>query len=731
MKRIILGLWLIVGLVLLGTQTEQGWLSAQQEVDPAAATMLSTLLTEHPYVLSEAQRKEYDEALRVVRQMADRRGDMAGMNPRLRAAVTPLAGTLLQELRGPWIISVSPEDGELRTQPRGGKSLAFENLGPISLAGDIGVLLFHIDLGGDSTRYHTIEYDLSRRSIQNQAIEADATNWVLVNLKNVPVDPTSIRLQLRPRGDTPLTLQVWVDSPPPGRLKARILSDDDGEPTPAMVNLIWKKNLRPRAPGNVVDMSSQFDGQGNSTPRRHAALPGKLSGQMWWCVAGPFDIQLPPGDWEMNVRRGLEHVPEKATFVIESGQTVEQTIRPRRWVDMRDEGWYSGDDHVHARIMSDRDGENLINWARAEDLHLSNIVKMGDIHRTFFPQRGFGSDFRVIHGDYILSPGQECPRTHGELGHTIAMNINEMVRDTDKYFLYDWVFDNVHAQGGLTGYCHVLSNSFHVHRDMSMNVLKGKVDFVELLQFGRLGTDLYYDFLNTGFKLTASAGSDVPWGGTVGEVRIYAYVGQNAFSADAWFEAVRGGRTFVTNGPMIEFSVEGALPGDELKLPWQDRGRQLRVKARAWGSAGRMLPTALEIVRHGEVVRKATPDSDSQSELALDFEVDAGFGSWIAARASGSDGSQAHTTPVYVVQEPLRFWKHEAAQELIASRLDSLAEIEKLVADARQREQEGKARYNQKELVKQGEPLLQRVEEARELYRQLQEEAVKEEELRR
>ena len=186
----------------------------------------------------------------------------------------------------------------------------------------------------------------------------------------------------------------------------------------------------------------------------------------------------------------------------------------------------------------------------------------------------------------------------------------------------------------------------------------------------------------------------------------------------------------MTNGPMIEFSVEGALPGDEVKLPWHDRGRKLRVKARAWGNAGRMLPTELEIIRHGEVIRKATPDRDSQSELALDFEIDAEFGYWIAARAKGSDGSQAHTTPVYVVQEPLRFWKHEAAQELIATRLESLAEVEKLVTDARQRQKEGKAGYNQIELIKQGEPLLQRVEEARQLYRGLQEEAVKERELR-
>ena len=62
--------------------------------------------------------------------------------------------------------------------------------------------------------------------------------------------------------------------------------------------------------------------------------------------------------------------------------------------------------------------------------------------------------------------------------------------------------------------------------------------------------------LNLGFKLTASAGSDTPYSGTVDEERVYAFVGEQQFTADTWFEAMGNGRTFVSNGPMIEFSVE-------------------------------------------------------------------------------------------------------------------------------------------------------------------------------
>jgi hypothetical protein len=39
------------------------------------------------------------------------------------------------------------------------------------------------------------------------------------------------------------------------------------------------------------------------------------------------------------------------------------------------------------RILSDADARNLMAWVQAEDIHLANVVKMGDIYRTYFEQR--------------------------------------------------------------------------------------------------------------------------------------------------------------------------------------------------------------------------------------------------------------------------------------------------------------------------------------------------------
>ena len=192
-----------------------------------------------------------------------------------------------------------------------------------------------------------------------------------------------------------------------------------------------------------------------------------------------------------------------------------------------------------------------------------------------------------------------------------------------------------------------------------MNVPRQKADFVEILQFNSLGTDLYYEFLNLGCKLTASSGSDVPWGGTIGENRAYACLGRKPFSADAWFEAFRKGRTFTTSGPMLEFRVNDALPGDELRLK---SDRKLRVRARAWGDPKRMAPMELEIVRHGEVIRTAKSANPQQPEVELDFTLDGGYGCWLAARARAGEGTTAHTTPVYVVRERIAFLEVRRAE---------------------------------------------------------------------
>ncbi|MCC6489282.1 MAG: CehA/McbA family metallohydrolase [Candidatus Hydrogenedentes bacterium] len=694
------------------------------ETLPGAPDLATALAKYHSYLFAPAVREELDAINRDMReiQRETRRAttDEAREAARTkREAIAARLSAILESCPATRAIEVT---GQQTTLPP---------MEPISLPGDSGAFLFKVRTGDGPARCVTLTYDLSQHSNFRLPVEVapGCTTWALISLERVPQLKTEMEIEFAIAGQPTTLLPVRTITPDHGTLSVTVLSDDTGKPAPAMMQLVWKTDGHDVRPGNAINFGPQFDSQGNWDGPRKTNYPGKLAGR-YWCVPGPFNTTLAPGEYEIVVTRGGEHVAVHDTVTVVSNETVERTYRPRRWVDMRKHGWYSGDDHVHAQILSDQDAENLMAWIQAEDVHLANIVKMGDIYRTWFEQRGFGKDYRVVDKDYVLSPGQECPRTHNELGHTISMNIQNMIRNTEQYYLYDTVFDEVHRQGGLSGYCHTNSGIFYVHRDMSVNIPKDKVDFIEMLQFANMGTDLFYDFLNTGFKVTASAGSDVPWGGSVGEVRIYAYTGKK-FTADRWFDAVKQGHTFVTNGIMIEFTVDDAMPGDEIVVT---EDRPLRVHARAWGDAEREVPSKLDIIIHGASVKTAESADTNRDALEVDFEIPAGNGFWIAARAEGNDGSRAHTTPIYVVREGLRFWKYEGIRDLIAKRETSLAEIEKIVAEAvagrNAMGQEDSTRTVQ-QLALQGPELLKRVEEAKAIYTELRATADREAALRK
>ena len=690
--------------------------------------LVSVLLRKHPYLFDEEARDRLEAAYREYRLTgaAERerarpgRGTTAAdPSDRAQRPSWPARFALAHFLDTcPGLIRLDLRQGLPETPPRE----------PIELSGSVGALLLQVVTGREETRYLLQDYSLSGlqevEPIRIQAA-ARATTWVLLSLSGIPSRRTPLVLEFQRESHEPVRLPLEVKAPTPARLKVRVLSADTGLETPAMVRLVWKPDGRDYRPSNALDLVEQFDGHGSS--QLSTNLPGRLRGD-YWCVPGPFDMALPPGEWEIAIRRGLEHLPLFDTITLKPGERLERTYRPQRWVDMRKLGWFSGDDHVHFRLLSDEDAQRLMTWVKAEDLYLANVVEMGDINRTWFRQRGFGRGHRVVSKDHVLSPGQECPRTGARfrLGHALAMNTTSLVRNPDRYFLYDWMFDRVHRQGGLTGYAHVHRTYPQLHRDMSINVPKNKVDFLELMQIGILGTNLYYEFLDLGFKLTAAAGSDVPFAGTVGEVRMYAYAPE-AGDGDAWFEAVGQGRTFVTNGPMLELEVGGAMPGDELAV---EKNQKIRVRARAWGHPGRSRPSRLEIVRHGRVIGRIQPSDPEENELRLSFELEGENGYWIAARAEGTDGSLAHTTPVYLVRKSLRFWNYDKVERLIATRLHSLDEVERLVDRARamhggevtdepRGEGERTAWWEIRRLAEQGPELLVRVAEARSIYGQL------------
>jgi hypothetical protein len=116
----------------------------------------------------------------------------------------------------------------------------------------------------------------------------------------------------------------------------------------------------------------------------------------------------------------------------------------------------------------------------------------------------------------------------------------------------------------------------------------------------------------------------------------------------AWIENLKKGRSFVTNGPMLELTMAGKGLGESLQVAGPQK---LRVKA----SAQSQYPLAkVELIRNGQVALTVPLAKDERS-ATLNMEIEVIKSGWYALRASGPGHPDsvvpavyAHTAPIYV-----------------------------------------------------------------------------------
>jgi hypothetical protein len=223
------------------------------------------------------------------------------------------------------------------------------------------------------------------------------------------------------------------------------------------------------------------------------------------------------------------------------------------------------------------------------------------------------------------------------------------------------IADLAHQQGGLVGYVHpfdfpvVPDKEKSLSHELPADVIAGKVDYLEIVAFSdhRATADVWYHLLNLGFRLPAGAGTDAMANyaslrGPVGLNRVFLDTG-GSLDPEAARAALKEGRSFASNGPLLGLEIGGAKPGVTLKGGATGAGH-FKVAMRS--------PVAvdhLELVRNGKVLRAFSLSGDRRSfDGEGDVEVE-GDG-WILLRAWNDHADPlvldiypyATTNPVYL-----------------------------------------------------------------------------------
>jgi hypothetical protein len=466
--------------------------------------------------------------------------------------------------------------------------------------------------------------------------------------------------------------------PAAGRVRLEVRDAASGELVPARVGLYDSTGRLPLPSASAVLVHRFTDEVRRLWVSPRAFWPS--ANRQAFYVDGRYEAPVPAGHYELVVTRGVEYRAYRGVVDVRPGREARVAVNLQRHADLPARGWYSADGHVHVGRDVVRD-EPVWMHAAAEDVHLTNLVQMGNLSRTHFQQPAWGRAGQYEKNGYVILSGQEDPRTV-QRGHTLHHNIQApMHLPTDNYFAYDQAFEAVRSQGGFSGYAHQ-GELFNGRRGLALDVPFGLVDFIEVLQNGRLSTETWYNFLNLGYRILPDAGSDFPYMDLPGVVRNYAKV-DGPFSADAWFAAFRRGHMYVTNGPLLEFTVNGQPMGAELKVA---RGAMLEVIGEADLNPDVDQLSHVELVAHGDVI--ATAPAKGESRVTLRATVPAERSTWLAIRAWGarqerSNMTVAHSAPVYVLVDGQPFWKRDAVAAIAAEQQARLDELITADVDAR------------------------------------------------
>ena len=422
-----------------------------------------------------------------------------------------------------------------------------------------------------------------------------------------------------------------------------------------------------------------------------------IDGATYAYVRPEFVVDLPHGDFTVTVLKGTEYLPATAKLTLTKDPPEPVTISLERWTNMNARGWYSGDTHVH--FLDDHTARLEI---QAEDLNVINVLatKWGELITNVEHVTGAPSTHSFRNG--LIYFNEET--RHGFLGHTILQRIKKLVYPLTwggprtgvlgqpDYPPMAHQADKAHAQGALVTWAHFPSPSGELPIDVALD----KVDTVDLFTWGDAFKDdvpgsepgalsYWYHFLNTGFRLPATAGTDKMLNTqVVGSVKTYAFVGKPEITYDDWIEAIGSGRTFVTTGPVLQFSANGQPIGSDLELR---TGDPVKLRAEVLAPYDLYPVDRLEIVVGGRVVASRVNDA-SLASLSLTADITAESSTWAAARAHGDTllpyqvwaflrqpgvPPMAHTSPVYLTVSKQPVWSGESAK-FLASRVGAAIE---------------------------------------------------------
>ena len=212
---------------------------------------------------------------------------------------------------------------------------------------------------------------------------------------------------------------------------------------------------------------------------------------------------------------------------------------------------------------------------------------------------------------------------------------------------------------------------------------------VDILELGCLWTDeigtaaVWHELLNLGIPVAMSAGSDVMNDlyrtMAIGATRVYVKP-NGPMTADNYLKALKQGRSFISNGPQLIFSVDGKEVGQVIAANSKKVNWDLDVYS----------PVAyekVEIFVNGNLVWTKTNKKGAGAQ-SYSGSIEIQSGGWVTARVSGGE-SEWPMMDSYPFAESSPIWFGEIGSTMAVSKIESAKKLLKALDVSEQRMKEG------------------------------------------
>ncbi|HYM12516.1 MAG TPA: CehA/McbA family metallohydrolase [Bryobacterales bacterium] len=454
--------------------------------------------------------------------------------------------------------------------------------------------------------------------------------------------------------DKPVEIRRRVYRRPMGTVEVRVKDGATGELTPARV------------------YAKAADGKTHA-PQDAYHREGARLGEHFFHTAGRSVMDVPAGKLDIEVTKGFEYFPASKVVEVAPHETTLVELTLSRMTNLKAEGWYSGSNHIHMNYggnLHDTPG-NLMLMAAAEDNDVIEDKICNKDNRIFDHQFFTGKPDRRSTPDRLLYFDEEYRPPF--YGHVSFINLTKHLispfttgyEGTAIESLYPSntdMFRVARAEGAIMGYVHPWSGDptktgYAVARGFPVDLALGVTDYLELMSsamHGRWTTEVWHRALNCGFRISATAGEDsilslnrTP---ILGADRTYAYLGPK-LDYGAWVDAIRAGHTFMTNGPLLDFHIDGRMPGDEIRLPAEGGTIEIDGKLKS------LVPLEkFEVWNNGKVIESLAPQGNAPA-AEIHKRIQVNHSGWYTLRATGSKSERptddffplAETGAIYVM----------------------------------------------------------------------------------